>query len=182
MQVTTEENPLLTPANEDKMKNNVYLIDFIKYILIRDPTHRPSIQNILSRFENLYELLVSNPDRTASADLRLIKKKTIDELVHGYLKFMSMQEGERASRQTGKAKRPKTEGELGKTGQVMGIFNSKYAGKMMKIMEDIYFCEKESYLTVYEDRIKQEGITHVIIEEGANVNRDLFKVLSIQAN
>lgn len=61
MQITSPNEEILSTHNCDKMKNNIYLIDFIKYILIRDPQHRPSIQSILCRFESLYALLVANP-------------------------------------------------------------------------------------------------------------------------
>jgi hypothetical protein len=33
-----------------KLNNNIYLIDFLKYILIRDPQHRPAIDSIIKRF------------------------------------------------------------------------------------------------------------------------------------
>lgn len=70
MQVTSQKEEILSAENYDKMKNNIYLIDFLKYTLIRDPQHRPSIQSILCRFENLYSLLVANPERVASSNLR----------------------------------------------------------------------------------------------------------------
>ena len=40
--------------------NNLYVIDFLKYVLVREPAYRPTIDNILSRFEHIHALLVSN--------------------------------------------------------------------------------------------------------------------------
>ena len=68
MQVTSPTEELLTGENYEKMNNNIYLIDFLKYILIRDPSHRPSIQNIINRFENLYSLLVNNEQKVTEAN------------------------------------------------------------------------------------------------------------------
>lgn len=43
-----------------KLGHNVYLVDFLKYILVRDPQIRPSIENVLKRFEHIHAILVSN--------------------------------------------------------------------------------------------------------------------------
>lgn len=50
MLVSSQGEDIISQQNCEKMKNNIYLIDFIKYILIRDPQHRPSIQSIICRF------------------------------------------------------------------------------------------------------------------------------------
>lgn len=50
----------------DKINNNVYLIDFLKYVLVRDMRLRPTIDNVLKRFEHVHALLVA----TSSANSR----------------------------------------------------------------------------------------------------------------
>ena len=50
---------LFTPEKLEKINNNVYLIDFMKYMLVRDPRLRPSIDNVLKRFEHVHALLAS---------------------------------------------------------------------------------------------------------------------------
>ena len=57
--VTRASEALLTPDKFDKINNNVYLIDFMKYMLVRDARLRPSIENVLKRFEHVHALLVS---------------------------------------------------------------------------------------------------------------------------
>lgn len=42
------------------ISNNIYIIDFLKYILVRDPQHRPNIDSVLKRFEHIHGILVSN--------------------------------------------------------------------------------------------------------------------------
>lgn len=64
----------------------------------------------------------------------------------------------------------------------------KYAGKMMKIMEDIYLCERETFVSTHEDKIRDEGISHIIMEAGPvassvmKAKKILFKVMEIHPN
>lgn len=44
----------------ESIANNIYIIDFLKYILVRDPQHRPNIDSVLKRFEHIHGILVSN--------------------------------------------------------------------------------------------------------------------------
>ena len=60
IRITSPNEVLLQEEKMTKVGNNVYLIDFLKYILVRDPQHRPSIDNILKRFEHIHAILVSN--------------------------------------------------------------------------------------------------------------------------
>lgn len=59
MRVTSQTEPILTQDNMDKIQNNIYAIDLLKYILVRDQQIRPSIDNLLKRFEQIYSLVVS---------------------------------------------------------------------------------------------------------------------------
>jgi serine/threonine protein kinase len=55
---------LLTKDKLDKINNNTYLIDFLKYVLVRDKQLRPTIDSVLKRFEHIHALLVA----TSSSD------------------------------------------------------------------------------------------------------------------
>ncbi len=59
-QVTNPAQPLLTPLHAQEMQNNVYLLDFLTFILVRDPYLRPDISSILTRFRHLQALLIGN--------------------------------------------------------------------------------------------------------------------------
>ena len=48
--VTNHKENLFTPEKVELINNNVYMIDFLKYILVRDLRVRPSIENVLKRF------------------------------------------------------------------------------------------------------------------------------------
>ena len=60
IRVTSPNENLLTNEKLNKIENNVYIVDFLKYILVREPQHRPSINNVLKRFEHIHAILVSN--------------------------------------------------------------------------------------------------------------------------
>jgi hypothetical protein len=64
--VTRPSEALFTQDKLDKINNNVYLIDFMKYMLVRDPRLRPSIENVMKRFEHVHALLVSTNGMSGS--------------------------------------------------------------------------------------------------------------------
>lgn len=64
--MTRASEALITSDKIEKISNNIYLVDFLKYMLVRDPRLRPSIENVLKRFEHVHALLVS----TSSANSR----------------------------------------------------------------------------------------------------------------
>jgi len=66
MRVTKHNEQLFTKEKLDVIANNIYLVDFLKYILVRDQKVRLPISSILKRFEHVYALLVS----TSSANSR----------------------------------------------------------------------------------------------------------------
>ena len=60
IRVTSPNEVLLTNDKLEMISNNIYIIDFLKYILVRDPQHRPNIDSVLKRFEHIHGILVSN--------------------------------------------------------------------------------------------------------------------------
>jgi serine/threonine protein kinase len=69
--VTRPSEALFTQDKLDKINNNVYLIDFMKYMLVRDPRLRPSIENVLRRFEHVHALLVSTTGGSSLTNFRI---------------------------------------------------------------------------------------------------------------
>jgi serine/threonine protein kinase len=60
IRVTSPNEVLLTNDKLKTINHNIYLVDFLKYILVKEPQHRPNIDNVLKRFEHIHALLVSN--------------------------------------------------------------------------------------------------------------------------
>ena len=48
---------IISKEQEKKLFNNQYFIDFIKFILIKDPLYRPDINNVIERFEHIIGIL-----------------------------------------------------------------------------------------------------------------------------
>lgn len=57
--LTQPKENLFEPEKLDKIEKNVYLVDFLKFVLVRDMRMRPSLENVLQRFELVYRLLAS---------------------------------------------------------------------------------------------------------------------------
>lgn len=54
------------------LDNNVYLIDFLNFMLVRDPRLRPPISSVIKRFEHVHALLVV----TGPTDVKYVSNKT----------------------------------------------------------------------------------------------------------
>jgi serine/threonine protein kinase len=61
------EMPLIPEVKLEKFQNNQYLIDFLKYVLVRDMRLRPTIDNVLKRFEHIHALLVATSSANTKA-------------------------------------------------------------------------------------------------------------------
>ena len=59
VRLTQKTMPLLLPEKLAKINDNVYLIDFLKYVLVRDLQLRPTLDSIVKRFEHIHALLVN---------------------------------------------------------------------------------------------------------------------------
>ena len=77
IRLTRNDLPLFTDDKLEKIKtpHNVYLIDFLKYMLVKDQHLRPTIDNVLKRFEHVHALLVT----TSSANGRFNRMLQPDE-------------------------------------------------------------------------------------------------------
>ena len=50
-------NELLTEKKLSLINNNPYLVDFLKFMLVKNQTYRPNIDTVIKRFEHVYALL-----------------------------------------------------------------------------------------------------------------------------
>jgi serine/threonine protein kinase len=56
--ICIDSDELISKEKYDLLDNNVYLIDFLNFMLIKDPRLRPSISSVIKRFEHVHALLV----------------------------------------------------------------------------------------------------------------------------
>ncbi|CAI2366213.1 unnamed protein product [Moneuplotes crassus] len=67
----SDTDELIEPEKFELLGNNVYLIDFLKFMLIKDPHFRPEISAVIKRFEHVHALLVV----TGPSQLRVTSNK-----------------------------------------------------------------------------------------------------------
>jgi hypothetical protein len=76
------------------------LLDFLRYILIRDYKHRPNIESVLKRFEHVHALLITNSNPvTASYQPMMqnivnspaIQRNPFDQVIQQYHKLVFTQ-------------------------------------------------------------------------------------------
>jgi len=81
----------LTEENFNRLGGNTLLIEFLKFMLIRDPHHRPSITNLIDKYDHLYALLVNIPPYQDSSIPKspLAFNETLDNLLTSYMKEIS---------------------------------------------------------------------------------------------
>jgi serine/threonine protein kinase len=72
---TLSISELLTNEKLKELNHNQYLIDFLKFMLVKDQNHRPNIETIMNRFEHVHALLV-NIGGTVNASQNLLTKRS----------------------------------------------------------------------------------------------------------
>lgn len=138
------------------INNNVYLVDFLKYILVRDMRLRPTIQNVIKRFEHVHALLVSTSAQTRMS--RIYSPGALDDYAGGNFSRISLA------------------GLLEKASRIMLSDTCKRASKLdhlrarrngetpqqMRIMEDVFFASY-AWINEHTGRAIKQGVTHLVI-------------------
>ena len=139
IRVTSASEQLLTEEMTQKINNNVYLIDFLKYLLVRDPRLRPSIDSVLTRFEHLHALLISAPpvaSRVTSA--HTLRLGGLVNRAQELIAEFKVEQGE-----------------------------IQWRPSFLRITEDVFICS-EAFITAHVSRLVSYGITHVVHYHSAN--------------
>lgn len=55
--VTSKDYELITAENKNELLKNPHLIEFLSSILIRNPMHRPTIEHVITKFQQLQIIL-----------------------------------------------------------------------------------------------------------------------------
>lgn len=145
LRVTSDSQEVLTGDKREALENNVYLIDFLNFMLIRDPARRPDITKVANRFKHVYALLVGSgistlPSITSSHSLTSERGNiSLDLLLKGCCEMMNVE----------------SEKKVGRKGEAVPI--------LLKLMQNLYLCEPE-YLHTYKEQLaSSQHITNVII-------------------
>jgi serine/threonine protein kinase len=135
---TLNISELLTEDKLNALNNNPYLIDFLKFMLVKDQNYRPNIDSVIKRFEHVHALLVnSNPN---------------PNILNYYQRYhMNIESSLEVC----------TELLISDLISKPAEMKLKYMPSLMKISEDIYLCDfnyaENNFNTIYN-----LGVTHVI--------------------
>jgi serine/threonine protein kinase len=55
--VTCKDFELITAENRNELLNNPHLIEFLSSILVRNPLHRPTIEHVITKFQQLQTII-----------------------------------------------------------------------------------------------------------------------------
>ena len=148
----TDSDELVSKEKYKLLDNNVYLIDFLNFMLIKDPRLRPSISSVIKRFEHVHALLIvtgpthyrylSNKVYMTESALLDIVDKSVNLLKLDHEKRMAVRQADNS-----------------REDQILNSVNS-----IMTINKDISYWSKY-YLTTERNiwnLIKNEHITHII--------------------
>ena len=161
--MTLPNEELLTEEKCKEINNNIYLIDFLKYMLIRDPRHRPSISNVLKRFKHVYALLVNTSSR---GFLRLECSSTPSPLSGGSLRPVTL---EGILESCNEIMCPKPFGDVIPE-RIFTGFRHKHTPSMMKLFSDFFLATKD-YLLHNMKTIFHLGVTHIVLPQSALSNQ-----------
>lgn len=70
--VTSKDFELINRENKRELLDNQLLISFIESILVRNPMHRPTIEHVISKFQQMVTQLTGKP--VCSINTRLISQ------------------------------------------------------------------------------------------------------------
>ena len=62
-------DPLLSSRDHQNLLERTDLIDFLNFMLVRDPARRPVIDSVIRRFQRMYASIVTSSERTHEIDL-----------------------------------------------------------------------------------------------------------------
>ena len=163
LRVTSEEESILTEDKIKALNGNVYLLNFLSYLLVRNPEKRPNIEQVLDQFKHLHALLV-NMEMNKSDNILFNEAKEcrVDDLSLNdlQLKCTNMMRGNAIVKIIEK--------------EVYPIPN------LTILLKNLYLCSV-NYFYAHKDKLIKK-ITHIVIPKHLykdNID-DAFTILSIE--
>jgi len=152
LRLTTETEELLTPDKKEVLGNNIYLLDFLNSLLIRDPARRPDISKVVGRFKHVYALMVSAGVSSTVSIIPMLSHSasrthtSMDSVLEGCANLMSPQI------------KPELEIIHEKPRQKFNISPS-----MIQLMKNVYLCKPDYLYANKTDLINDYRITHIVM-------------------
>jgi serine/threonine protein kinase len=135
---------LLTEEKLKEINYDTYIIDFLKYVLVKDQNYRPNIEAVMKRFEHVHALCATNHSnnmRNTNISKRMYQGSLENslEVCVGLLMDQVNQYSVEDST----------------------IIKNKHTPGLMKITEEMYICEL-SYAENNLEKFLKLGVTHII--------------------
>jgi serine/threonine protein kinase len=152
---TLPVNELLTEDKLKELNHNPYLIDFLKFMLVKDQNYRPNVETIMKRFEHVHALLVScGGGVTSNNVLTSLSKRFNVNYVENSIENLS----EMILNQF----EEKSEFETGIRSNLQPTMPKlKWIPSLIKITEEIYLADY-TYTENNFDKLLKLGVTHFI--------------------
>jgi serine/threonine protein kinase len=172
---TSPNVELLSEERLDAIHHNVYLTDFLRFMLVRDPRHRPTINSVLDRFEHLHALLVSAPMVPRSVPhVHTIPRfsglkdvlEACDDLIRRDDLIVSEDLGSHL---------------IGREELQVALVGSQFSPAMLRITQDVSLCSA-AYLEDHLEKIVSLGFTHLVYCEAQSRVLERFYTLQISSN
>ncbi|CAD8067421.1 unnamed protein product [Paramecium sonneborni] len=150
LQVTQPTEQLISEDKQQLLGNNFYIIDFLKYVLVRDQKHRPNIESVQKRFEHVHALLVTNNEQKITQQT-LLNTKSFDLLLEDYHKLVYYNDKKVAFEQT----------------QPIHL-------SFFKVTQELFICD-QNYFKLNQEKLIEMGITNVISDSQQLKASDLYQ-------
>ncbi|CAD8058754.1 unnamed protein product [Paramecium primaurelia] len=159
LQVTQPTEQLIPEDKQKLLGNNVYIIDFLKYVLVRDQKHRPNIESVLKRFEHVHALLVTNNQQKITQQT-LLNTKSFEILLEDYHKLVYYNDKQVAIEQA----------------QPIHL-------SFFKVTQEIFICD-QNYFKQNQEKLIEVGITNVISDtqqlKAQDINKFQYIIFSLE--
>jgi serine/threonine protein kinase len=157
--VTSKDQELVNESNRRELGNDPMLIDFLTSVLVRSSMHRPSIDHVMCKFQQLFTLktgLDQNKIMQICDPVREDEKsKTVNSKVLGKEIESLVQELQQRI----------SDGEPISKLQIDQGPKAAYTPSYIQVLEQVALCSKDFFLNSQE-KIYFKGYTHVFTVEG----------------
>ncbi len=168
LRVTSQNEEVLTDEKRRMLGSNVYLVDYLNFLLIRDPARRPDIAKVVGRFKHVHALLVNS---SVNPVVSLAPAPT--STLRGYASLDALLES------CALMMHPKSSLEPIRERPDQGV-GSVEPG-ITRVLRNVFLCSRDYLYSHTRDLIKDNHVTHILLP--SNLHKDSlyqhFDVLSL---
>ncbi len=171
LRVTSQDEDVLTEDKRAMLGNNVYLIDYLNFLLVRDPARRPDVAKAVGRFKHVHALLVNagvSPvaSITPPSTSGLRAYASLDSLLETCASIMYPRKPAAAALEPIRER------------QHVALA----APGLMKVMRNVFLCSRDYLYLHTRDLIKDSHVTHVIMPQSTHRDEldQYFDVMTIR--